>query len=613
MVTTRQIRRSHYRSLGLVGHGQFGRVYCAIHRKTGQFVAIKDLHKDRFPTHKFLRELRFVISLEHPNIVTCHALEHSSSGRQLVLDYCEGGTLRSILNSDTRLSLEEILGFMLDILSALNHAHQQGIVHCDIKPENILLQLTPGGWTARISDFGIARLSKEAHESEMGHTGSPAYMAPERFYNQHPKASDLYAVGVILYELLLGHRPFTGTPIELMVAHLNQIPDLPDSLAPELQGILSKSLQKLLPKRFKNASEMRGALVKVYQQVKTGALKDAQGVIARELPSATAVPELRFVELPHCIDVMGVVPLFSRLENGREFPPLQAHANLLITCCDQEVWFYHWSDYVVDPPSTSRGFTLPTLVRQFVSTQKGGVLITDTSLHLLSMSHGLGRIAVTPKPMLAAVAETGSWFALCHSWPERDRVEINLHQLKVGPKTPVQITPVKALSVPLQGGELVTALALDSAHLAVVVRQRYRTLFHIVTRRGNYIGALEVTVPIQSLVPTSRLYRYMAQESGHPDSLLILDLKPFRINRFRVDIAIHQLFETVVGYGVLDPQGRCSLINEEGEIINRMVGLPVPKTIVQLSAKKFLWGVETNDTHRIYTVDLEQLGLDIVF
>ena len=70
----------------------------------------------------------------------------------------------------------------------------------------------------------------------MGHTGSPAYMAPERFYNQHPKASDLYAVGVILYELLLGHRPFTGTPIELMVAHLNQIPDFARLSGPRTAG-----------------------------------------------------------------------------------------------------------------------------------------------------------------------------------------------------------------------------------------------------------------------------------------------------------------------------------------------------------------------------------------
>ncbi|NJL45695.1 MAG: serine/threonine protein kinase [Leptolyngbyaceae cyanobacterium SM2_3_12] len=269
---TRQIRRSHYRVLGLVGHGQFGRVYGAIHRKTGELVALKDLHKDRFPTHKFLRELRFLISLEHPNIVTCHALEHSVSGRQLVLDYCEGGTLRSILDSEMALSLEEVLGFLLDILAALDHAHQQGIVHCDIKPENILLQLTPGGWTARISDFGIARLSQEDAESDLGPNGSPAYMAPERFYNQHPLTSDLYAVGVILYELLLGQRPFSGTPAELLVAHLNQLPEVPGEIPTPLRQILLRALQKLLSKRFQSAQEMRQELVKVYQQNQKGEL-----------------------------------------------------------------------------------------------------------------------------------------------------------------------------------------------------------------------------------------------------------------------------------------------------------------------------------------------------
>jgi hypothetical protein len=611
VVTTRQIRRSHYRSLGLVGHGQFGRVYCAIHRKTGQFVAIKDLHKDRFPTHKFLRELRFLISLEHPNIVTCHALEHSSSGRQLVLDYCEGGNLRSILNSDTVLTLEEILGIMLDILSALNHAHQEGIVHCDIKPENILLDLTPGGWTARISDFGIARLSQEGHESEMGHTGSPAYMAPERFYNQHPKASDLYAVGVILYELLLGHRPFTGTPMELMVAHLNQVPDIPDSLAPELREILIKSLQKLLPKRFKDASEMRGALVKVYQQVKAATAVPQVGA-HRQLPEAIPAPELPYIELPHCVDVMGLVPLFSRLKSSRE-PPAQAHGNLLITCCGPEVWFYHWSDLAMKPPQNSRGFMLPARVQQFISTYRGGVLVTETSLHLLSMSHGLGRIAQTQKPMMAAVDQSGRWFALCHLQPDRDRIHIDLHRLEVCPNTPVQITPSKSFKVPLHGGDLVTALAIDSAHLAVVVRQRYRSRFHVATRRGDYIGALEVNVPLHNLVPTSRPYRYMAQEVGHPHSLMIIDLKPFRINRFRVDISPNWLFETAIGYGTVDSEGRGSLVNEEGEIINRIEGLPKPQIITPISKTRFLWVVSTPDSHRIYPVDLTQLGLDIVF
>ena len=612
MVITRQIRRSQYRSLGLVGHGQFGRVYCAIHRKTGQFVAIKDLHKDRFPTHKFLRELRFLISLEHPNIVTCHALEHSSSGRQLVLDYCEGGNLRSILNSDTVLTLEEILGFMLDLLAALNHAHQQGIVHCDIKPENILLQLTPGGWTARISDFGIARLSQEGHESEMGHTGSPAYMAPERFYNQHPKASDLYAVGVIFYELLLGHRPFTGTPMELMVAHLNQVPDIPDSLAPEFRNIITKSLQKLLPKRYKNAGEMRGALVKLYQQVKAGKVAN-QSPLPHELPTVTPIADLPFIEFPHCIQVMGLVPLSSHLrpEPGAGLPT--SDANLLLTCCNHEVWFYHWSDQVTSPPPTSRGFSLPAPVRQFLPTLRGGVLVTETSLHMLSMSHGLGRIALTSEPMMAAVAQNGRWFAVCHSRTEPDQIDINLHQLILEPNTPVKITPVKSVKLPRQGGELVATLAIDPSHLAVVIRQRLRSVIHIMTRRGVYLGHLEVSVALHQLVPTQRPYRYLCLEADHPYSLIVLDLKPFRITRYRIDIQPRWLFETAVGYGAVDAEGRCSLVNEEGEVINRMTNLPVPTAMAQMSPSKFLWGVSTPESDRIYTVDLANLGLDLVF
>jgi serine/threonine protein kinase len=612
VATTQHIRRSHYRSLGLVGHGQFGRVYCAMHRKTGQLVAIKDLHRDRFPTHKFLRELRFLISLEHPNIVTCHALEHSSSGRQLVLGYCEGGNLRSILASDTVLTLEEILGFMLDILSALDHAHRQGIVHCDIKPENILLQLTPGGWTARISDFGIARLSQECHGSDMGHTGSPAYMAPERFYNQHPEASDLYAVGVILYELLLGYRPFSGTPLELMVAHLNQPPDIPESLVPEFREILIRSLQKLLPKRFKSAREMRQAVVKVYQQIKAGAIEQSGGG-KRALPLVTAAPELPFIELPHGTQVMGFVPLASGLGPSRQPGPTAPTANLLITCCDQQVWFYHWSDQLINPPSTSQGFALPALVRQFVSTAQGGVLITDNSVHLLSMSHGLGRIATTPEPMQAAIAPSGRWFALGRSLPEDDHIHIGLRQMVIRPATPVKVSSVQQMKFPLQGGDLVTILAIDNAHLAVVVGQRYRSTFHIATRRGHYIGALEAQVPIHSLVPTSRPYRYMAQEVGHPNALLILDLKPFRMTRYRMDLEPQWLFETAVGYGGVDPQGCCSLVNEEGEIINRLSGLPVPMTMAQLSPTRFLWGTSTEHNSRIYTLDLAQLALDIGF
>jgi Protein kinase domain len=604
---TRQIRRSQYYILGLVGHGQFGRVYCAIHRKTGDLVAIKDLHKDRFPTRKFLRELRFLISLEHPSIVTCHALEHSTSGRQLVLDYCEGGTLRSLLESDTVLTVQEVLGFVLDILAALECAHRQSIVHCDIKPENILMELTPGGWVARVSDLGIARLSQEATQAGMGHTGSPAYMAPERFYNQHPPAADLYAVGIILYELLLGQRPFSGTPMELMVAHLNRPPIVPTQVAEPFGQVLRKALQKLLPKRYFSAQAMRSDLTAVYQSYQTQGLL-AQPVCAKGLPELDLASDLPFVALPHPTAVMGLVPL-----------PHQGH--LLVTCSQQRVWFYHWPQGGMTAPKDSQGFTLPAPVQRFLPTPQGGLLVTTESLHLLSMTHGLGCVAQGICPDGVAVAPNGRWFATATQVADSFRVAVR--QLTMPPEQGVKISaPLTAAIAAAAGDRLVTLLAPDNRHAALVVRRGSRTLFHGITRRGNYLGTVSASVAICNLVPTRTPYRYLALEENCPNAVLIVDLKPFRMLRYRVDIAPRWLFETAVGYGLLSQEGEFWLVNDKGRIINRTAGLPQPQAMVPRYSKtsadesaltQYLWSVSEAASSRIYPIDLADLAPDILF
>ena len=106
-------------------------------------MALKHLNRKRFATHQFLRELRFLLSLDHPHIANCLSLNQASNGRQLVLEYCEGGTLRDLLEQETQLTLAEILTLIIAVLEALEHAHRKHIVHCDIKPENILLTLEP--------------------------------------------------------------------------------------------------------------------------------------------------------------------------------------------------------------------------------------------------------------------------------------------------------------------------------------------------------------------------------------------------------------------------------------------------------------------------------------
>lgn len=253
-------QHSKYRILKLVGQGQFGRVFCAVHRQSGHLVALKELDRQSLPTHKFLRELRFLLSLQHPNIVTCQALDYTETGRYLVMDYCEGGTLRNLMQSEIQLSLVQNLKLIADVLAGLEHAHGRGIVHCDIKPENILLSSDTTGSIARISDFGIARLSQEDCSDALGVTGSPAYMAPERFYGKYSPSSDLYAVGVLLFELAVGYRPFSGLPGELMSAHLNQPVKLPKTIPFLLRTTISTALQKLPARRFASAAEMLKSL-----------------------------------------------------------------------------------------------------------------------------------------------------------------------------------------------------------------------------------------------------------------------------------------------------------------------------------------------------------------
>ncbi|MEM6446589.1 MAG: serine/threonine-protein kinase [Cyanobacteria bacterium P01_D01_bin.123] len=280
---SRKKRRSDYRLLGLVGQGQFGQVHCAVHRRTKELVALKTLERRRFPTRDFLREFSFIIALRHPNIVACHAIAHTPTGRQIVMDYCNGGTLRDLLDSNLCLNFKQRLGLVVDILAGLDYAHQKAIVHCDLKPENILLDVTPTGWTARVSDFGLARLSREQGgqgTTAAGASGSPAYMAPERFYGEFSPASDIYAVGIMLSELVCGERPFSGTYGELVTAHLNRPIELPDTVPFVLRTPIVKATQKRPQARFASASDMLKSLqlaVEVSDEIERDAARGAVG------------------------------------------------------------------------------------------------------------------------------------------------------------------------------------------------------------------------------------------------------------------------------------------------------------------------------------------------
>ncbi len=256
-VTTPQTNR--YEILDCIGQGHHGQVFHAIHLASQQHVALKFLDPLHFPTHRFLRELNCLVTLHHPNILSCYGLEHLNSGRYLVMGYCPKGNLRQWMYKTWDLTQKLIL--VRDILRGLDYAHTQGIVHCDIKPENILIDGNQQGYRARIADFGIARIRHSLPErGPSSYTGSPAYMAPERYYGNYSYASDLYSVGIILFELINGYRPFQGTPGQIMKAHINEYIMMPESVPFLVKSVLSRALSKLPQRRFSSAAEMLKAI-----------------------------------------------------------------------------------------------------------------------------------------------------------------------------------------------------------------------------------------------------------------------------------------------------------------------------------------------------------------
>ena len=247
---------THYHLLGLVGQGQFAQVYCAIHQTTKQIVAIK---KTRHARQTISQEYAILPQLKHPNIVACYNIEKEQDNNCFILEYCESGTLRHYLNAFHQLPLKQTKPILIDILSALSYIHKKEIIHGDLKPENILLTQSSNGLTAKISDFGNA-CSITARNQPSREIGSPSYAAPERFTGQASYATDLYSVGIMLYEMLLGDRPFSGTPDQLALAHKHQPPHIPSTLSTPAKQLLTSALNKDPEQRFSSANEMLSAV-----------------------------------------------------------------------------------------------------------------------------------------------------------------------------------------------------------------------------------------------------------------------------------------------------------------------------------------------------------------
>jgi serine/threonine protein kinase len=263
-----------YRIDERLSEGGMGAVYRGTHVLMDKTVAIKvlrpSLAADEKIVARFSREARAASRISHPNALSVTDFGEDENGIVfLVMEFLRGKTLKEVIREEGPMPLSRVTGIMLQIGGALEAAHAQGVVHRDLKSDNIMLINTPAGDYAKVLDFGIAKIKEPEGEFDPGLTapnlviGTPQYMSPEQCSQAADidARSDIYSFGVILYEMLVGHVPFTGeSPTAIMMKHLQDpapsVLDERDDLPPAIGRIVSRAMAKRPEERYQRIEEL---------------------------------------------------------------------------------------------------------------------------------------------------------------------------------------------------------------------------------------------------------------------------------------------------------------------------------------------------------------------
>jgi serine/threonine-protein kinase len=308
-----------------LGEGGMGSVYLAEHPSIGKKVALKVLHSEFSSNQevatRFFNEAKAVNDIGHPNIVDIvdFGIIQGGIGREqlvyFIMEYLAGSTLSHLIRTEAPLAPERALSIALQVADALGASHKCGIVHRDLKPDNVILvQRHRDRDFVKILDFGIAKLTNEAQGSQRTRTGivmgTPAYMSPEQCEGRGgvDHRTDIYALGIVIYEMLVGRVPFIGEGYgEILVQHLTQRPLPPSSYRmtpPHVEAVVLKALEKRPELRFPTMDEFMRAMADPVGFVESHG--GVGGFLQRQLmPSSGPMPNIRMTPAPSLTPVPG--------------------------------------------------------------------------------------------------------------------------------------------------------------------------------------------------------------------------------------------------------------------------------------------------------------------
>ncbi len=265
---------NRYRLIAQQGSGGMAVIYKAQDMELGRMVAVKILRPslssdDNFLT-RFRNEAKSVARLAHPNIVTVHDVGHEGPTHYIVMEFVEGQDLKKIIRTEGVLSVERALKLAIQICAGIGFAHRASLVHADVKPQNILVTKED---IVKVTDFGIAQALSDSQPIEQRQAvvwGSPHYFSPEQARGERPTpASDVYAIGIVMFEMLTGRLPYMGTnQQELALAHLRERAPMVTEANPSVPENLSRIVHKVMSKepsaRYRTADQL-GNILETYR------------------------------------------------------------------------------------------------------------------------------------------------------------------------------------------------------------------------------------------------------------------------------------------------------------------------------------------------------------